>query len=55
MEFVAYSLVVVSVAIILAKPKWEKWAFRALVVSFVIAALVYLTGVSGSLIPAVNL
>ena len=50
MEFLIYTMAAVSMAFVLFKPQWEKWAFGLLVGSFALSAALYLIGSWGALL-----
>jgi heme A synthase len=55
MEFLNFLLILVAAWLVWRRPEREKLAFRLVVVSSVIMALLFLIGTHTSLIPGVNL
>jgi uncharacterized membrane protein len=55
MEFLNFLIILVAAWLVWRRPEREKLAFRLMVVSCVIMALLFLIGTHTSLIPAVNL
>jgi uncharacterized membrane protein len=55
MEFLNFLIILVAAWLVWRRPERERLAFRLMVVSCVIMALLFLIGTHTSLIPAVNL
>jgi uncharacterized membrane protein len=55
MEFLNFLIILVAAWLVWRRPEKETLAFRLLVVSCVIMALLFLIGTHGSLVPGVNL
>ena len=55
MEFLNFLIILVAAWLVWRRPEREKLAFRLMIVSCVIMALLFLIGTHTSLIPAVNL
>jgi heme A synthase len=55
MEFLNFLIILVAAWLVWRRPEREKLAFRLMVVSCVLMALLFLIGTHTSLIPAVNL
>jgi len=55
MEFLNFLLILSAAWLVWRRPDREKAAFRLLVISCVIMALLFLVGTHGSFVPGVNL
>jgi uncharacterized membrane protein len=55
MEFLNFLIILVAAWLVWRRPERERLAFRLMLVSCVIMALLFLIGTHTSLIPAVNL
>lgn len=55
MEFLNFLLILCVAWLIWRRPEREKLAFRLLVISCLLVALLFLIGTHGSLVPGVNL
>ena len=55
MEFLNFLIILTVAGLLWRRPEKEKLAFRLLVVSCVLMALLFLIGTHGSLVPGVNL
>ncbi len=55
MEFLNFLLILCVAWLIWRRPEREKLAFRLLVISCLLMALLFLIGTHGSLVPGVNL
>ncbi len=55
MEFLNFLIILVAAWLVWRRPEREKLAFRLMVASCVLMALLFLIGTHGSLIPGVNL
>ena len=55
MEFLNFLIILVAAWLVWRRPEREKLAFRLMVVSCVLMAILFLIGTHTSLIPAVNL
>ena len=55
MEFLNFILILLAAWMVWRRPEKEKLAFRLLVASAIIMALLFLIGTHGSLVPGVNL
>jgi uncharacterized membrane protein len=55
MEFLNFLIILATAWLIWRRPEKERLAFRLLVVSCVLMALLFLIGTHGSLVPGVNL
>lgn len=55
MEFLNFLIILVAAWLVWRRPEREKLAFRLMVVSCVIMALLFLIGTHTSLVPGVNL
>lgn len=55
MEFLNFLIILAAVWLVWRRPEREKLAFRLLVASCVLMALLFLIGTHGSLVPGVNL
>lgn len=55
MEFLNFLIILVAAWLVWRRPEREKLAFRLMIVSCVLMALLFLIGTHTSLIPAVNL
>ncbi len=55
MEFLNFLLILWAAWLVLRRPERERLAFRLLVISCLLMALLFLVGTHGSLVPGVNL
>jgi uncharacterized membrane protein len=55
MEFLNFLIILTAAWLVWRRPEREKLAFRLLVVSCVLMAVLFLIGTHGSLVPGVNL
>ena len=55
MEFLNFLLIILAAWLVWRRPERERLAFRLLVASCVLMALLFLIGTHGSLVPGVNL
>ena len=55
MEFLNFLLILWAAWLLWRRPERERLAFRLLLISFALMALLFLTGTHGSLVPGVNL
>lgn len=55
MEFLNFLLIILAAWLVWRRPEKERLAFRLLVASCVLMALLFLIGTHGSLVPGVNL
>ncbi|GMV04246.1 MAG: hypothetical protein AMXMBFR53_05270 [Gemmatimonadota bacterium] len=55
MEFLNFLLILTAAWLVWRRPEKEKVAYRLLVASCVLMALLFLVGTHGSLVPGVNL
>ena len=55
MEFLNFLLILAAAWLVWRRPEREKLAFRLLVASCVLMALLFLIGTHGSLVPGLNL
>ena len=55
MEFLNFLIIITAAWLVWRRPEREKLAFRLLLASCVLMALLFLIGTHGSLIPGVNL
>ena len=55
MEFLNFLIIILAAWLVWRRPERERLAFRLLVASCVLMALLFLIGTHGSLVPGVNL